>query len=332
MADLEMIKSNIKSVIVGTGSYLPSNLVTNANLVERMDTSEGWILSRTGVSQRHIANDQETPAVMATMAANKALEMAGLTGDDIDLVIVGTVSGDLSFPSVACFVQKEIGMVNKGSAFDIQAACSGFIYALHLADTQIKLGIVKRALIIGAEKMSSYIDWEDRSTAVLFGDGAGAVIIEASSNTNYGVIGTKTCADGSKAGFLKSTGGPSLTGTIGNIAMDGKEVFRNAVEYMASVTADLLKEHSVKVSDVDWLVPHQANLRIIEAVAKKMQIPKDKAILTVQDHANTSAASIPLALDIANRRGLFKQGDILAICAFGAGFTWASALIRWQTT
>ncbi len=320
------------SVITATGSYLPENIVTNDDLAKKVDTSDEWIRTRTGICSRHIGQEHETTSMMSTKAAERALEMAGLTGDDIDLIIVGTVSPNHTFPSVACLIQQNIGMKNGGAAFDLQGACSGFLYGLHLADSQIKLGVTKRALVIGAEKFSAYLNWEDRATSVLFGDGAGAVILEAKENTEgtpYGLLGTKVHADGDHADLLISEGGVSTTGT-GRIIMNGREVFRHAVRSMVDAVAPLLTENNMTTQDISWLIPHQANLRIIEAVSKQLDMPLEKIIQTVSEHANTSAASIPLALDNANHRGLLKQDDMLLMSAFGSGFTWAGALIRWQ--
>ena len=316
---------SINAVITGTGSYLPEKILTNDDLAQKIETSDEWIRTRTGIGARHMANDNETTNFMATEAARRALDMAGVSADEIDLVIVGTVSATHSFPATACFIQKELGIHNGGPAFDLQAACSGFIYGLDLATTQLKMGKATKALVIGAEKFSSYLNWEDRSTCVLFGDGAGAVVLEAKEGVASGILGTKIHADGAQTDLLISTGGLSSTKTTGHVKMQGREVYRHAVRRMAP----LLKDENLKPEDIDWLVPHQANLRIIEATADHLNFPMEKVIQTVANHANTSAASVPMAMDVANREGRFKAGDILMLNAFGAGFTWAGALIRW---
>ena len=319
----------IKSAIIATGSYLPKQIVTNHDLVKRVETSDEWIRSRTGIESRHLSNEEEGTTFMATKAAERALEQAGLQPEDIDLIIVATVSPDYAFPSVACFIQNNLNMTNAAAAFDLQAACSGFVYGLNLADMQIRTGQIKRALVLGAEKFSTYVDWTDRSTCVLFGDGAGAVILEATEDENRGVMASKICANGTLSELLRGTGGLSATKTAGHVAMQGREVFRHAVREMVGAVAPLLEQNNLKTDDIDWFIPHQANMRIIEAAAKQMNFPLEKTIQTVQKHANTSAASIPLALDDANRKGTFKKGDLLALSAFGAGFTWAGALLRW---
>ena len=319
----------IKSAIIATGSYLPKKVVTNDDMAKFVETSDEWIRSRTGIESRHMSNEEETTSYMSTKAAERALEQAGLKPEDLDLIIVATVSPDYSFPSVACFIQDNLGMKNGAAALDIQAACSGFVYGLSLADAQIRTGQIKRALVIGAEKFSTYLDWNDRSTCVLFGDGAGAVILEATEDANRGLMATKLSADGTLQHLLRGTGGIVATNNAGGVAMQGREVFRHAVREMVGAVSPLLEKNNLKTDDIDWFIPHQANMRIIEAAAKQMNFPLEKTIQTVQTHANTSAASIPLALDDANRKGTFKQGDLLALSAFGAGFTWAGALLRW---
>lgn len=319
----------LHAAIIATGSYLPKQVVTNDDLAQKVETSDEWIRTRTGIESRHLSNDEESTTYMSTKAAERALEQAGLQPEDIDLIIVATVSADYAFPSVACFIQDNLGMSNAAAAFDLQAACSGFIYGLNLADAQIRTGQIKRALIIGAEKFSTYLNYEDRSTCVLFGDGAGAVILEATADKNRGLIASKISANGTLQHLLRGTGGLASTGTPGGVEMQGREVFRHAVREMVGAVTPLLEKNKLSVADIDWFIPHQANMRIIEAAAKQMNFPLEKTVLTVHKHANTSAASIPLALDDANRKGTFKQGDLLALSAFGSGFTWAGALVRW---
>ena len=316
-------------IVTGTGSYLPERVVTNDELAQRMETSDSWIRERTGIGQRHLAEPGETTSMMALEAGRRALEMARCDADEIDQVIVATLSPDYSFPSVAGMVQAGLGMT-RGSAFDMQAACSGFLYALQLARFQLLGGSAKKILVIGAERFSSFIDWEDRGTCVLFGDGAGAVVLEATTEPGSGgLLDTLIYSDGRHLELLRATGGISTTGTAGNIHMQGREVFRHAARAMAQVVEEILTRNDLQRSDVTWLVPHQANSRIIEATAKLLHMPMEQVILTIEDHANTSAASIPLALDAANRAGRFKAGDLLFMEAFGAGFTWAGGLLRW---
>ena len=320
------------AVITGTGTYLPKKAMDNHELAQRVDTSDEWIRTRTGITQRYIANDEETAHFMAKEAAKKALSAANVVFDDIDLIIVATVSGAYAFPSVACFVQRELqkdlGGTKTAPAFDIQAACSGFIYALHMARAQIKTGAVKRALIIGMEKFSPMMDWSDRNTCVLFGDGAGAVVLEETTE-NVGILSSEIYSEGSGAELLATTGGMSTTGSVGQIIMNGREVYRHAVRRMSEVVKPLLTEANLTVEDIDWVVPHQANMRIIESVAESLGLPKEKCAQTVQTHANTSAASIPLALDALHRDGKIKKGDVVLFTAFGAGFTWGATLMRW---
>lgn len=321
---------SINAVITGTGSYLPEQILTNDDLAKKIDTTDEWIRTRTGIGARHMANDKETTNFMAAQAAKRALEMADVAPDDIDLIVVGTVSATHSFPATACFVQRELGINNGAPAFDLQGACSGFIYALDMATCQIKMGKIKKALVIGAEKFTSYVDWSDRSTCVLFGDGAGAVVLEAKEGERTGVLATRLHADGNQTELLIGTGGLSSTKTAGNVKMQGREVYKHAVRRMSGVVAPLLAEENITPEDIDWLVPHQANLRIIEATAAHMNFPMEKVVQTVASHANTSAASVPLAIDVANREGRFKPGQLLMLNAFGAGFTWAGALIKWD--
>ncbi len=321
----------IRSKIISCGSYLPEKIVTNADLSKFVDTTDEWIKKRTGIEQRHIAADDQTTSDMATRAALKALESAGLKGSDIDAVIVATTTPDTTFPSVAVTVQDKIGMGDKGFGFDVQAVCSGFIYALTTANNFIVAGQAKRILVIGAEKLSSILDWEDRTTCVLFGDGAGAVILEAdeSGDNNVGIFSTHLHSEGGKRDILYTDGGVSTTKTAGCIRMNGKEVFKNAVVRMSQVVEETLTANNLTAADIDWLVPHQANKRIIDSTAEKLKLPKDKIVYTVQDHGNTSAASIPLALDSAVQDKRIQKGDLILFETMGGGLTWGAALVRW---
>ena len=323
---------SIKSVIAATGAFLPEKIMTNADLEKIVDTSDEWITQRSGIKQRHIAGDDETTADLAIGAAKQALERSGLSAADIDGVIVATTTPDQTFPAVAVKVQAALGMA-PGLAFDVQAVCTGFVYALATANNFITCGQAKRILVIGAEKMSSIVDWEDRTTCVLFADGAGAMILEAQDVSEDGVEGrgihsTHLYAQGELRDLLHTDGGPSSTGTAGHIIMQGREVFKYAVSYMAEVVNEALEHNHVAPEDIDWLVPHQANIRIIEATAKKLNMGMDKVVVTVDHHGNTSAASIPLALDEAVTDGRIKQGDLLLLEAMGGGLTWGSALVR----
>ena len=322
----------IKSVIASTGAYLPQKIMTNADLEKIVDTSDEWIEQRSGIKQRHIAGDDETTADLAIGAAKQALERSGFSASDIDGVIVATTTPDQTFPAVAVKVQAALGM-RPGLAFDVQAVCTGFVYALATADNFIKCGQAKRVLVIGAEKMSSIVDWEDRTTCVLFADGAGSVILEAQETNEDGVQGrgihsTHLYAQGELKDLLYTNGGPSSTGEAGHVVMQGREVFKYAVSYMADVVNEALAHNNVAPEEIDWLVPHQANIRIIEATAKKLNMSMDKVVVTVDHHGNTSAASIPLALDEAVTDGRIKQGDLLLLEAMGGGLTWGSALVR----
>ncbi|MBL4740432.1 MAG: ketoacyl-ACP synthase III [Sneathiella sp.] len=321
-----------RSVITATGSYLPERILTNAELSKMVDTSDEWIVSRSGIKQRHIAADGELTSDLATKAAEAALKSAGLTSADIDLVLVATATPDETFPATATTVQRKLGMKH-GFAFDIQAVCTGFIYALATADNFIKAGQANRALVIGAETFSRIIDWEDRTTCVLFADGAGAVILEASeeegTNQDRGILTSHLHSDGTHHDLLYVDGGPSSTQTTGYLRMAGKEVFRHAVTNLASVVGEALEATGLKPDDIDWLVPHQANKRIIDGTGRKLKMPPEKVVVTVDRHGNTSAASVPLALDEAVRDGRVKRGDVLLLEAMGGGFTWGSALVRW---
>lgn len=322
-----------RAVITATGSYLPDKVLTNADLEKIVDTSDEWITQRTGITERHIAGDNESTSDMAVAAARAALERHDGGMEDIDCVIVATTTPDQIFPSVAVKVQADLG-IPPVQAFDVQAVCSGFVYGLSVADSFIQTGKAKKILLIGAEKMSAILNWEDRGTCILFGDGAGAVILEAEEKegdgtiSDRGVLSTHLMADGNLRDILYVDGGPATSRECGHIVMEGKEVFRYAVHYMAEVVEDIIRSNNLKAEDLDWLIPHQANVRIIEATAKKLGLPMEKVVLTVSRHGNTSAASIPLALDEVVRSGKVKQGDLLLLEALGAGLTWGAALVR----
>lgn len=321
-----------RSVITATGSYLPKRILTNAELSEMVDTTDEWIVSRSGIKQRHIAADGELTSDLATHAARAALDMAGLTADDIDLIVLATATPDETFPATATVVQKNIGMTG-GFAFDIQAVCTGFLYALATADNFVKSGQANRALVIGAETFSRIIDWTDRTTCVLFADGAGAIILEAEdgdgTSDDRGILTSHLHSDGEKHDLLYVDGGPSSTQSTGFLRMEGKEVFRHAVTNLASVVVEALAATGLSTDDIDWLIPHQANKRIIDGTGRKLKLPSEKVVLTVHKHGNTSAASVPLALDEAVRDGRVQRGQILLLEAMGGGFTWGSALVRW---
>ena len=317
-----------RSAVLGTGSVLPTRIVTNAELAETVDTSDAWIIERTGIRQRHIAGEGETTATLATAAARRAIEASGLAVQDIDLIIVATTTPDNTFPSVATLVQSNLG-IDDCVAFDVQAVCSGFLYALSVADSMIVAGAARRALVIGAETMSRLLDWEDRSTCVLFGDGAGAVVLAAEENGTRGILAHRLHADGRHRDLLYVDGGPSTTGTVGKLKMKGREVFRHAVANLANVLTETLDAAGLDVTDVDWVVPHQANQRILEGTAKKLNLDPARVVVTVDRHANTSAASIPLALDIAVRDGRIQPGQLVVLEAMGGGFTWGAVAIRW---
>jgi 3-oxoacyl-[acyl-carrier-protein] synthase-3 len=316
------------SIITGCGAYLPSKILTNQDLEKMVDTNDEWITSRTGITQRHIAADGELTSQMAAQAANMAIAKAGVRSEDIDLIIVATTTPDNTFPSTATNVQSLIG-AGQGIAFDIQAVCAGFVYALSVADNFIKTGQVKTALVIGADKMSSIVDWTDRNTCVLFGDGAGAVILQATDEAGRGILSTHLYADGQYQDILNTNGGTSSSGTVGKVQMLGQEVFKHAVEKMGASIKTALKSNNMEVADISYLIPHQANSRILEMVAKKLRLPEEKVISTVALHANTSAASIPLALSDAHAKGSIKKDDIVVFTAIGGGLAWGSCLIRW---
>ena len=318
----------IHSKISATGSYLPKKILLNAELAKTVETSDEWILDRTGIKQRHVVSEGELTSDIAAHAVLKTLEKAGKKAEEIDLIIVATTTPDLTFPATATTVQAKIGAIN-AFAFDIQAVCSGFVYALATADNFIKSGQVRNALVIGAETLSRIVNWEDRNTCVLFGDGAGAVLLEATSEENCGIIASDLHSDGTLNSLLKTTGGPSLNQQTGFIEMAGKEVFKHAVEKMSKSVLSVLEKAGLTSKDIDLLVPHQANARILNAVAARLEIPEEKVVLTVHDHANTSAASIPLALDYANSQGRIKKGDVVVLEALGGGLTWGSVVLRW---
>ncbi len=321
-----MTESALRAVIKGTGSALPKNRVSNAQLAERVDTSDEWIVERTGIKFRHIAGPDETTATLATQASLNALDAAGMSAADIDLIIVATATPDQTFPASATIVQHALGC-NGCVAFDVAAVCSGFLYAFSVAESMIRAGSAKNALVIGSETMSRLLDWEDRATCVLFGDGAGAVVLSGEVGTR-GALATRLHADGKHNELLYVDGGPSTTGSVGKLRMKGREVFRHAVTNLASVMTETLAAADVPASDVDWVVPHQANARIIDATAKKLGLDPAKVVLTVDIHANTSAASVPLALDVAVRDGRIKAGDIVVLEAMGGGFTWGASVVR----
>ena len=321
-----------RSTVAGIGHALPKRVVTNAELAAKIDTSDEWIVERTGIRQRHIAGEGETTATLATEAAQKALSHAGLKASDIDLIVLATATPDYTFPATATQVQAALGITD-GAAFDVQAVCSGFVYATSIADKFLQSGSHKRALVIGSETFSRILDWNDRTTCVLFGDGAGALILEAQDGTggltDRGVLTTHLRADGRHKDKLFVDGGPSVTMTTGHLRMEGKEVFRHAVTFLAETIEESFRATGLTAEDIDWFVPHQANRRIIDATAKKLGLGTEKVVLTVDRHGNTSAASIPLALATAVADGRIQKGQLVLIEAMGGGFTWGSALIRW---
>lgn len=321
-----MTQPTLHAVIKGTGSALPRTRVSNAELAAKVDTTDEWITERTGIKFRYIAEPDETTSSLATEAARNALIAAGMDAKDIDLIILATATPDQTFPASATLVQHALGC-NGGVAFDVAAVCSGFLYAFSVAESMIRAGSAKNALVIGAETFSRILDWEDRTTCVLFGDGAGAVVLSGETGTR-GVLATRLHADGAHNELLYVDGGPSTTGTVGKLRMKGREVFRHAVTNLTSVLHEVLEEADLTPADVDWVVPHQANARIIEATAKKLGLDPSKVVLTVDQHANTSAASVPLALDVAVRDGRIKAGDVIVIEAMGGGFTWGASVIR----
>jgi len=324
--------SIVRSVIKGCGGYLPERVVTNNDLAKLVDTSDRWITERTGIKERRIAAEGELTSSMGALAARAALDDAGLAPEDIDLIILATSTPDQTFPATAVTIQAELGITH-GAAFDMQAVCSGFVFALATADSYLKSGQFKRALVIGAEAFSRILDWQDRSTCVLFGDGAGAVVVEAQklngALTDRGILATSLRSDGRYRDKLYVDGGPSSTGTVGHVRMDGPEVFRHAVTKISEVIDATLAQAGYKASDVDWFVPHQANKRILDGAARKLGLDPARVIITVDKHANTSAASIPLALSQGRTDGRIKTGDLVLLEAMGGGFTWGAVLLRW---
>ena len=327
-----MAFKSFRSVVRGVGSALPERVVSNAELAAKVETSDEWIQQRTGIKQRYIAGEGETTSTLGARAARAALESAGLQPDDIDLVIVATSTPDYTFPAVATQIQAELGIF-RGAAFDLQAVCSGFVFAVTTADLYLSSGQNRRALVIGAETFSRLLDWNDRTTCVLFGDGAGAIVLEAveslGEDDKRGVITSRLRSDGRHRAKLFVDGGVSTTGTIGHLRMEGREVFKHAVGMVTDVIKSCFEAAGVTADELDWFVPHQANRRIIEASADKLGIDLKKVVVTVDQHGNTSAASIPLALDVAVRDGRIKPGDLVMIEAMGGGFTWGASLIRW---
>jgi 3-oxoacyl-[acyl-carrier-protein] synthase-3 len=319
----------IRSVIRGTGSALPERCVTNAELAQMVDTSDAWIVERTGIRQRYIAGEGETTSTLATRAARAALAASGTDAGEIGLIVLATTTPDHTFPGAATQVQAALGG-GGGIAFDVQAVCSGFLYALTVADAMLRTGMAKKALVIGAETFSRILDWEDRTTCVLFGDGAGAVVLEARevAEDGPGILASRLHADGAYKDMLYVDGGPSTSEAVGKLRMKGREVFRHAVVNLADVLKEVLDDAGMGAADIDWVVPHQANARILDATARKLDLPAEKVVVTVDRHANTSAASVPLALDVAVRDGRIKPGDLVMFEAMGGGFTWGASLVR----
>ena len=321
-----------RSHVVGCGAYLPERIVTNDELAQRLDTSDDWIVQRTGIRQRHVAAPGELTSDLALIAAQRALAAAGMTGNDIDLVVLATATPDNTFPATAAKVQTRLGMT-RGAAFDVQAVCSGFIYALATADNFIRSGQARTVLVIGAETFSRILDWQDRSTCVLFGDGAGALVLQGAraekGPRERGILSTHLHSDGAHYDILYVDGGPSTTGTAGFLRMEGKEVFRHAVHRLAEVVDEALAANELKAADLDWLVPHQANRRIIDAMGRRLRLPPEKVVVTIDRHANTSAASVPLALAEAVEDGRIRPGHLVLMEAMGGGLTWGASLVRW---
>ena len=318
---------SLRSMVLGVGSALPRRRVDNEELAQTVDTTDAWIVERTGIRSRYIAADGETTATLAVEACRNALEAAGIEPNDIDLIVLATATPDQTFPSSATKVQALLG-VDDCIAFDVHAVCTGFLYALTVADSMLRGGNAKRALVIGSETFSRILDWEDRTTCVLFGDGAGAVVLEAEAGES-GILSTRLHADGRHNGLLFVDGGPSTTGTVGKLRMKGREVFRHAVVNLADVMNEVLEAAGLNSADVDWVVPHQANARILDATARKLGLPAEKVVVTVDQHANTSAASVPLAFDTAVKDGRIKRGDLVVLEAMGGGFTWGAAALRY---
>lgn len=321
-----------RSVVLGCGAYLPERIVTNDDLPEELETSDDWIRQRTGICERRIAADGETTSDLALEACRNALERSGCGVDEIDILIVATATPDNTFPATATRVQAKLGM-QRGAAFDVQAVCSGFIYALSMADNMIRLGQANTALVVGAETFSRILDWKDRSTCVLFGDGAGAVVLRGEDgkgdNTDRGILSTHIFSDGTGYEMLYVDGGPSTTGFAGHLRMEGREVFRHAVTRMAEAVEKSLETNNLSTTDLDWVVPHQANIRIMDSMAKRLALKPEQVVVTVDKQANTSAATIPLALTAADIDGRLQKGQLVSLTAMGGGFTWGSALLRW---
>lgn len=326
------MSKRIYSRIAGTGSYLPEKVLTNEDLTKIVDTSDEWIQSRTGIRERHVAADGQTTGDLGYNAALRALEAAGIEPSQLDMIVVGTTTPDLIFPSTACLIQARLGAVG-AAAFDVNAACSGFLFALSVADKFIRSGDARHVLVIGAETLTRIVDWNDRTTCVLFGDGAGALVLEAAdgegTNADRGVLSSHLRSDGTHKEKLYVDGGPSTTGTVGHLRMEGREVFKHAVGMITDVIEAAFTATGTTADDIDWLVPHQANRRIIDGSAKKLGIPLEKVVVTVDLHGNTSAASIPLALSVAAADGRIKKGDLVMLEAMGGGFTWGAVLLRW---
>jgi 3-oxoacyl-[acyl-carrier-protein] synthase III len=316
-----------RSVVLGAGSALPKRRVTNEELAKSVDTTDEWIVARTGIRSRYVAGEGETTASLAVEAARRALDHAAVKPEDIDLIVLATATPDQTFPSSATKVQATLG-IKDCIAFDVHAVCTGFLYALSVADSMLRSGNARKALVIGAETFSRILDWEDRATCVLFGDGAGALVLSA-EESERGVLATKLHADGRHNDLLFVDGGPSTTGTVGKLRMKGREVFRHAVINLADVLNEVLEDAGLSAADVDWVVPHQANARILDATAKKLGLPAEKIVVTVDEHANTSAASVPLAFDTAVKDGRIKRGDVVVLEAMGGGFTWGAAALRY---
>ena len=320
----------IRSVIKGTGSALPDRVMTNAEMAQKVDTTDEWIVERTGIRQRHIAGEGESTATMAAEASRRALEAAGMAASEIDLIVLATATPDHTFPASATQVQAMLGCKPGGVAFDVAAVCSGFLYALATADSLLRTGMGSKALVIGAETFSRLLDWEDRGTCVLFGDGAGAVVLAAQdvAEDGPGILASRLHSDGTYKDMLYVDGGPATTGTVGLLRMKGREVFRHAVVNLAEVLTEVLEDAGVSTQELDWVVPHQANARILDATARKLGLPPERMIMTVDRHANTSAASVPLALDVAVRDGRITPGNLVMFEAMGGGFTWGASLVR----
>ena len=322
----------IRSVVQGCGSYLPERLVTNDELAKKVDTSDEWIQQRTGIRQRHIAAEGEFTSHLAIKASQRALDHAGVKASDLDLIVLATATPDETFPATATRVQAELGMT-RGAAFDVQAVCAGFVYGVSVADSLIKNGVASTALVIGAETFSRILDWNDRGTCVLFGDGAGAIVLKVEQGTgtsaDRGILANALHSDGRQHDILYVDGGPSSTRTTGFLRMEGKEVFKHAVVNMAAVVGEVLQKAGLEPKDIDWLVPHQANKRIIDGTGRKLGLPPERVVVTVDKHANTSAASIPLALDTAVKDGRIKRGDLLLMEGIGGGLAWGASLVRW---